>query len=100
MSNHHKHHRTNEVRNLIRAAIGNLSTVDTMIQDQQSCVEIVKRLTAIMNLISEGRGVVAKDHVASCMREVSDQSSADKIVNDLSSMIQNFMPSSGSGSHH
>lgn len=100
MSDHHKHHRTDEVRSLIRAAIGNLSTVETMIQDQQSCVEIVQRLTSVMTLISECRGIVAKDHIASYVREVSTHEATEKMVSDLNSIIQNFMPSSRSGSHH
>ncbi|MEK2687799.1 metal-sensing transcriptional repressor [Bdellovibrio sp. GT3] len=64
----HTHTRAEEVQMHLRAAEQGLQAIQNMIEKGQSCVSIVQQLTGIMNRLADCRAMVARDHIASCIR--------------------------------
>lgn len=85
----HEHHRTEEILNHIRLAIKNLEMIQEMVEAQKPCLDIVSRLSGALNVLNETRGLVAKDHLASCLRS-SLKPGQESIANELNSLITQF----------
>lgn len=63
----HPHTQTKAVLNRLSRAIGHLSAVRKMVEDDRDCAEVLIQLAAVRSAISRTCEVILKDHLDHCV---------------------------------
>jgi len=63
----HRHLQTKSVLNRLSRAIGHLSAVRTMVEDERDCSEVLMQLAAVRSAINRVSEIILKDHLDNCI---------------------------------
>ncbi|OYZ19212.1 MAG: hypothetical protein B7Y39_12475 [Bdellovibrio sp. 28-41-41] len=94
-----EHHHSQEALMHIRVAIDNLKSVESMLNEQKPCTDVVSRLSGILATIAECRGIVAQDHITSCIQSALPPGK-ESVLNEVSILFQQILKGPIQGSHH
>lgn len=95
----HEHHHTNEALMHMRVAIDNLQAIEAMLRKQKPCAEIVRQLSGVLVTLIECRGIVAQDHISSCIQAALKPGQED-VLKDVTLLFQQLLKGPLQGSHH
>lgn len=95
----HEHKHQEEALVHLRVALQNIETVQAMIHDEKPCVEVVDRLSAIIGALIECRGIVARDHISSCI-SAALKPGQESVAIEVTRLFQRLSQGPIRGSHH
>ncbi len=67
----------------LRTAIGHLSAVERMVQEEQYCIDILKQISAVQSSLSKVAHAVADSHMRHCVREAIDEGKGEEEVEEM-----------------
>lgn len=92
--NQHTHHHDEAEMKLIvdrlSRAIGHLTAVKRMVEENQDCSEVLTQLAAVKSAVNNIGREILKQHISHCVVEALEQGDHDVIVG-LNSAIDKFM---------
>ncbi len=67
----------------LRTAIGHLSAVERMVEEEQYCIDILKQISAVQSSLSKVAHAVADSHMRHCVREAIDEGKGEEEVEEM-----------------
>jgi len=86
----HSHAHTKAVLNRLSRAIGHLTAVRTMVENERGCAEVLIQLAAVRSAINGTCEVILKDHLEHCIVEAVE-SGDTKTLDELNKAIELLM---------
>jgi DNA-binding FrmR family transcriptional regulator len=70
----------------LRYAQGHLSGIQTMIEQEQYCVDVMKQLFAVRKSLEKVESVLLEGHLNSCVVDGIKEGRADQVVQELTDL--------------
>ncbi|MCD6494807.1 metal-sensitive transcriptional regulator [Candidatus Bipolaricaulota bacterium] len=67
----------------LRTAIGHLSAVERMVEEEQYCIDILKQISAVQASLSKVAHAVADSHMRHCVREAIAEGKGEEEVEEM-----------------
>ncbi len=67
----------------LKAAIGHLKAVATMVDDERYCVDIMKQLAAVQASLDGVQQVLLKNHLSTCVTDAILAGSGESLITEL-----------------
>jgi CsoR family transcriptional regulator, copper-sensing transcriptional repressor len=67
----------------LRTAVGHLSAVERMVEDEQYCIDILKQIAAVQSSLSKVAFALADSHMKHCVRDAVDSGEGPAKIDEL-----------------
>lgn len=74
----------------LQKIIGQLNAIDTMIDDGQSCINILIQINAAKSALHKVGQIVLENHIRHCMRGGMENGDIDNSLEELAKAIEQF----------
>ncbi len=89
-NHHHDEAEMKLIVDRLSRAIGHLTAVKRMVEENQDCSEVLTQLAAVKSAVNNVGREILKQHISHCVVEAVEQNDRDVIVS-LNSAIDKFM---------
>ena len=87
----HTHTQTKAVLNRLSRAIGHLSAVKRMVEQNRDCSDVLIQLSAVNSAITNVSKIILQDHIEHCLVEAvkeNDQEAIDKLKEAIDKFVK------------
>lgn len=79
-----------KISNRLARAIGHLSSVKRMVDDNQDCTEVLMQLSAVQAALNNTGKLILQEHITHCVVDAVE-SDDKQAIEDLNKAIQKFL---------
>jgi DNA-binding FrmR family transcriptional regulator len=80
---HHLPQAKRDILRRIRTVRGHLEGIETMVEDERYCVEILKQIAAVQASLSQVAQMLTKGHMQTCLTEAIQSGQGEEKIEEL-----------------
>jgi len=77
-----------EALNRIRTVIGHSRGIESMIEEERYCIDILKQIAAVQSSLSELANLLTKDHMRVCVSEAIKEGEGEGKIEELVEVLK------------
>ena len=78
-----------KVLHMLNICKGQIEGISKMIEDDRYCVDISTQILASQSLLKKANGLIFKQHINNCIKNLSAEDDMESKINELSNIIEN-----------